>query len=384
MQQFQRHYYPLMLSLGVFILWLSSCRPLDKDPYFPYEYKPTIYVTSNNEILYAIDPETQKYKWKFKLDGEAVSTPIVIGDEVWIGTLKGTMHKIRKHDGVDAGQKSMEPIVGTPLYYKNQFLYITHGKEIVAYDMSKVPEEILWTASTNGNIVSSPTIHTIDGLTGEFVFVSSTDNTVRAYHYFTGALLWTYTPNLPGSFVSSPCVNNDSFLYVGNDNGHIYALYTYNGTTKWTHQTHEQVQSSPIQVGGNVLVGSNDRRLYSVDSATGLLRWIVNTEERVVSTPAFYNQFVYFGSHDNNLYCVDIIDGSIRWKLKTAGIIKSSPLIHQGRVYFTSYDRQLYCVDAETGTVIWFHGIHGQSESSPIYDDKNGMIVPPISGAYPY
>jgi outer membrane protein assembly factor BamB len=198
-------------------------------------------------------------------------------------------------------------------------------------------------------------------------------------------VLWTFTPGEAGAFYSSPCVVNDSFAYVGNDNGKVYAINTLNGTQKWSFVTGAQVRSSPIQIGGNVLVGSDDRNFYSVDSATGLLRWKVQTGDAIQSSPVVFNQNVYFGSYDSKFYCIDIIDGEVKWSVPTQALIKSSPVYFNGDIYFGGYDKLLYRLDATTGAqrVTPFR-VNGQMATSPVIDAVSTVYVPSISGDYRY
>lgn len=55
-------------------------------------------------------------------------------------------------------------------------------------------------------------------------------------------------------------------------------IYTGSGVpklsgVKWKFQTGGEVVSSPAVVGGVVYVGSNDGRMYAIDGASGTLKW---------------------------------------------------------------------------------------------------------------
>lgn len=367
----------LSLSTG-----LISCQKFSPDEPLPTPYTPTLFVSSDNQIVYALDPETGKRKWQASVDGAVKATPVVLGDALWVATLSGKLYKL----DLQYGKEMMDPvdlsgaITGTPLIYGGNLL-VPAGNRLVYVKADDITE--IWSYDNGAIIPTSPTSHNIAGIQENAIFIAGTDNKVVALTP-EGEEIWSYTPDDAGSFWSSPCVSNDSFLYIGNDNGNLYALRTQTGELHWRFAAMGRIQSSPIQIGGNVLVGSDDRNLYSVDSATGLLRWKIQTADRVVSSPIVYDQYVYFGSYDGKIYSVDIIDGTIDWETMSFGLIKASPVVYRGNIYVGSYDKNLFCLDAVDGKQRWVYNVEGQMETSPVIDSVGGAAIPSISGNYRY
>ncbi len=380
----RRRYWVLAASAIITLTGLNSCKDYSPDEPFPDVYSQSVFVSSNNQILYALDPVSGERKWKFPVSGEVQATPVLFNKNVYVGTVTGNLYRIDAQYGKQQTTRNFGvPIVGTPIV-KDNVMYVAAGNRLHAIDPNSLSDLPLITPfDIGGNIMSSPTIHNIAGVQSKAIFIAGMNNKVVALNPDL-TQIWEYTPADAGAFYSSPCVVNDSFLYIGNDNGKLYALYTQGGTEKWIFSTSGQVRSSPIQIGGNVLVGSNDRNLYSVDSSTGLQRWKVLTGDAVQSSPAVFNQYVYFGSYDGNLYCVDIIDGKTKWKMPTFGLVKSSPVIFKGDVYFGSFDKNLYRLDAMDGSQKFVFNINGQMVTSPIIDSIGGAAVPSISGDYRY
>jgi outer membrane protein assembly factor BamB len=146
---------------------------------------------------------------------------------------------------------------------------------------------------------------------------------------------------------------------------------------QWTFHTHGEVFSSPAIVAGVVFIGSNDGSLYAIDQETGLQKWSFHTDARVPSSPAISNGLVYFGSYDGNFYAVDAATGKLQWKFRNAGerryaathlhgslpvgeampdpfdVYLSSPAVWNGAVYFGSGDGKIYALDAVTGALKW-------------------------------
>ena len=65
---------------------------------------------------------------------------------------------------------------------------------------------------------------------------------------------------------------------------------------KWSYTTGGGVESSPAVANGVVYVGSDDGNLYALDASTGALLWSYTTGDIVFSSPAVANGIVYFGS----------------------------------------------------------------------------------------
>lgn len=361
-----------------------SCKEHSPDLPLPDTYTPTLFVGNNNQFVYALDPVSGEEKWKLHLSGEVHATPVLYGGFIWVASKNGTLYKIEKQQGKILAEKDFgAEIIGTPYGY-DRYLLVPAGNSLNALDVTDM--DVKWTQDIGAPIKASPTSHTvnhIDKVDYPVIFIAGTNNKVYALRN-DGSIIWQHAPAENGSFFSSPCVVNDSFLYIGNDNGIMYALHTVDGSLKWKFTTGGMIKSSPIQVGGNVLFGSHDRNFYSVDSASGQLRWKVPTSDVVQSSPSFFNQNVYFGSHDQNMYCVDIINGNVKWKMRTFGMISSSPLIYRGDIYFGSYDKNMYRLDANTGQQKFTFNINGQMFCSPIIDSVGGAAVPSISGSYRY
>lgn len=186
--------------------------------------------------------------------------------------------------------------------------------------------------------------------------------------------LWKF--KTAGSVFSSPAVSGQ-FVYVGSTDGSIYAVNRADGSQRWKFDTRGPVNSSPAVRNGVVYAASLDGKFYAIDAATGEERWSFTTEgERrftapgihgaiprtemmadpfdvFLSSPAFSNGMVYFGSGDTYVYALDAATGAPRWKFKTGDVVHASPAISNGVLYIGSWDRNMYALDAATGKELW-------------------------------
>lgn len=199
-----------------------------------------------------------------------------------------------------------------------------------------------------------------------------------------------------GSITSSPAIGPDGTIYVGSDDGKVYAVQP-NGTKKWEFETGGAVSSSPaVGYFGGVLriyVGSEDKKVYAIDS-DGKEQWKFETGGIISSSPAISNSgIIYVGSEDNKVYAIKV-DGTAvggEWPFVTEGKVTSSPAVgSDGIIYVGSDDHKLYAIKS-TGKQNWvFPNSTAAISSSPaigsdgtIYvgsEDKNVYAIDPANG----
>jgi outer membrane protein assembly factor BamB len=185
---------------------------------------------------------------------------------------------------------------------------------------------------------------------------------------------WTF--HTQGEVISSPAIVN-GVVYVGSNDGNLYAIDQQTGSQKWKFPTGARVTSSPAVANGLVYFSSYDGNFYAIDAATGKLQWkFRNAGERryagthlhgllpegesmpdpfdfYLSSPAVWHGAVYFGSGDGNIYALDAARGSLKWKFKTGDVVHASPAIVDGKLYIGSWDSYFYALDAATGKELW-------------------------------
>jgi len=175
----------------------------------------------------------------------------------------------------------------------------------------------------------------------------------------TGKLIWTAQSSyaidgvynyVTTPFVSSPIAYNGK-VFIGSNDGKLYALNKNTGEKIWSFQTEGSVVSSPIVYKDTVFFGSWDGKLYALSVDNGEIKWSLATGWGVVSTPIVLDETVYFGSLDNNFYAVDIENGEIKWFFTAEAAIQSSPLIYGGLIFFGCDG--VYVLNASTGKLIW-------------------------------
>jgi len=163
--------------------------------------------------------------------------------------------------------------------------------------------------------------------------------------------LWTF----PGDFSNSSPTIAGNTIYIGSNDGHLYAIDAQHGNKLWAYNANSPIASSPAVVEGTVYFGTEDGFFHAVNIANQQLRWSpFSTTSNIAGFPAVVKGVVYFGSADFYLYALNASDGTPLWKFKTQGAIISSPAVVNDIVYIGSGDGNLYAHDAlKGGPPLW-------------------------------
>ena len=226
--------------------------------------------------------------------------------------------------------------------------------------------QVKWKSATGfyqGAPVSSPAV--VNGV----VYVGSDDGNVYALNASTGAKLWSSATEQP--VYSSPAVA-DGVVYVSSNDGDVYALNAGTGATLWTYTTQNFLDSSLTVGNGIVYVGAADNNVYALSASSGALLWSYATQGSVESSPALVNGVLYVGSDDGNVYALNARTGALLWSSITAYDVMSSPAVANGKVYVGSEDFNVYALNASTGAKLWSYTTNGAVISSPAV--ANGIV----------
>jgi outer membrane protein assembly factor BamB len=417
------------LSCAIAALFFTACKKkFSSDNPLPTSNYPSVVISSDNNIVYGIDPTTGKPNWQYSMPNNTGSTspafkpsPLVYHNAVYmVSAATDTIYKLDANTGklikkLLVTGNPFFTMIATPIADNNLLYLATTNDTLYAIDTGTGAIKWKFGAQDNSSFNSSPVILNnniyVATVGAGIIGAGSVNGHVYCLDKSNGPDLnnqpiWDY----PGqgvvsnaSFISSPAISAP-YIYVGSaSDSNMYCIYLTPppplptpppvplvGVARWTYKTGGNILSSPTCYAGICIFGSNDFYVYCLDTnlvsimrpSTSNFRWKFRTNGQVKSSPIISNQVVYAGSFDYNLYAINIINGQKKWAYQTKALIKSSPIPYNGRVYVGSYDNYLYAVDTAMGILKWSFYVNGNIECSPAINDLSGtnQINSGISG----
>jgi len=161
-------------------------------------------------------------------------------------------------------------------------------------------------------------------------------------------VLWKFEIEEP---ITSTAAIVNGVVYVGADDGKLYALDLATGKKRWQYAVDdgEMIRSSPTVHGGTIFVGDSLGVMHAVDASTGKKKWTYQTDGEIISSANVYKDRIVFGSYDGSVYCLKMADGSLAWKFETGGRVHGTPGLAGRYALVAGCDEDLHVLDMDTG-----------------------------------
>lgn len=219
-----------------------------------------------NGIVYALDATTGDHVWEFPTEGKIWSTPEVLGDTLFIGSLDKKLYALDTATGVKK-----------------------------------------WVFDTQGAITAPPLVH------DNTVYIGSFDRNLYALDAATGREKWRFS-EAKNWFWAKPMMK-DNTIYAGNLDGKVYVLDTGSGNRLAEIDLGGPVNSSPVLVG-NLIIAANEKGVvYSLNTETKEKRQLRDLAEKVDAPLAADGEVVYIHTGAGKLYAVNAQSGAELWSL---------------------------------------------------------------------
>jgi outer membrane protein assembly factor BamB len=322
--------------------------------------------------------ETNNIAWKVSIPGRGRSSPVVLGDRVWL-TFAVEQGVVRKRIGGDDMQTAEHVSLEVVCLDRAMGKILWRTK---LFDVAN-PDPVHWFNSwaTPTPVVEPGRLYCDFGTFG-----------TACLNAKTGNILWK--TQLPCDHQVGP--GSSSLLYKkllimvrdGREAQYVVALDTKTGKEVWKTDRPPIVASSPnlkksfvtpllVDTGGRTqLLAPTAHWMVSYDPATGRELWRVRHGEgfSIGSCPVFGNGTVYFstGCFKPYLWAVrvdgagDVTATHAAWKITRQVPIMSSPLLLGEALYWTSDDGMANCADAQSGEAYWQERMNEQHLASPL------------------
>lgn len=225
--------------------------------------------------------------------------------------------------------------------------YFSRISPVIAYDK-------LFTTSREGDVAA------LDPKTGDEIWsvdLSDIDNQTGFFESSKPAL------------ISGGPVAGISKIFLGSENGKIYALDAETGKLEWQSSIKGEVLAAPAIDSGVLVVNSSSGVMKAYNASTGEELWKIDQDTpaltlRGISAPAISSGGVFIGTPDGNLSVYILENGQQGWTVpvgEPSGStefervidVDSSPVIYGDKVYSISSRGNLVAVELRTGQIAW-------------------------------
>ena len=262
-------------------------------------------------ILYCIDFESRKLRWKMETGDTIQAAPAVSNGKVFIGS---------------------------------------GDKHFYALDLKT--GEKLWSIEGGDKFSSAASVVSAPDGSGEWVLVNGYDGITRCLRASDGSEVWTYKTN---DFINgTPAVIDGRLIAFGGCDSVIHVIDLADGKLVNKIVTDAQITNSVATIGTTVYSGNHANQLVAAEADADQPAWIYEAGSFPFFTaPAVDDMNVYLGSRDKSLHAVKRADGTRAWTFKTGGRVESSPLAFDDGIVFGSSDGRLYAANLADGTEFW-------------------------------
>jgi outer membrane protein assembly factor BamB len=296
----------------------------------------TVFVGSQKGELVALSLDNGSVYWKFSTGNPiGESSPAYGNGVVYIGDLGGWLNALNASDGRKLWAfKTNGEIKSSPVVIGDQVLIGSYDEHL--YSLNARTGAMRWKFKTNGPVHSTP------GIADGMAFIAGCDELFRAIRISDGKQVFNVSS---GAYTgASPALRGGAAFYGTFDN-EVLSVNLGLKEIAWRYEHPERkfpFYSSAAVTSTRVVVGGRDKMVHGITLA-GKAAWTFMTRARVESSPAIAGERVFVGSNDGRFYVLSLSNGAKLWEFSAGAPLSASPAIANGRIVIGSQDGRLYC-----------------------------------------
>lgn len=323
-------------------------------------------------------------KWKFNTNSESVDIPTADDEHVYFGDENGFLHAVEIESGKEKWSFKLETYQNIPLVTEKIVLYISD----VLYAIDKFTGQEVWRFQLEQQYnvgCFTPVLH------NEVIYFSDSEF-LYAVNLSTGTEKWRYKAS-KGFLSNFPAVTTNA-VYISDEQGVLHAVDHKMGQTLWTAKIGEirekedgswtpVLGSNPVIKEGVIYIATWEPALFAFDEITGRLIWKkeLETKTKLFIGPSITNNKLIclaFAPY-HQLYALNSSNGNEIWNFDPALEDKESKKTYatiggtsvaKDVVYFG--DRStVYAIDVNTGQKLWDFKVY-EPVTDPII--SNGIV----------
>lgn len=296
-----------------------------------------VYVGCEDGVFHALDFDTGRERWTFKTDDVPIKSSALVHDGlVMFGDDDGILHALEAESGAQRWSfKSAGKIISSPVIVGDRVLVGSY--DAFLYCLNVEDGAVVWKYETAGYVHGTP------GVTGEFALAAGCDELMHVVSVADGKKVREIS--LDAASGTSAAIVGDR-VFVGTYGNQVLGVDWAKGEILWRFENKDRAfpfMGSAAVTDEAVYIGGRDKLMHAFDPGTGKEFWSHRTRGRIDSSPVVVGDRIYFGADDGVVYGLKRSDGEEVWRFEAGGGISASPAVADGRMVIGTMDGALYC-----------------------------------------
>lgn len=280
---------------------------------------PLICMTSNGHI-----------QWQKWLDGDAICSPIVYKDDLFIATLSGTLYRINKDDGEILACSKLNATSLPVIHDDKVFIAMRNEKNNIVYESIAILDHKTLKFIKEINSVSAPYLNADIQRNSELNSLSTELDAGNGFFgtpITAGGLLASANTGLSNvsslqSFLGSIVLPYNNYIICNIGEG-LYCLNPKDGSVIWKTKLSAynkskggRMNTAPIRAGNQLIIVSLVGDVQLFDIKTGKLTKTYSIQREVRNQPIVSNGRIFIPTMSGELHCIETGDKSIDgWRM---------------------------------------------------------------------
>ena len=270
----------------------------------------TVYIASTDNNLYSFNANgISNTGWPVSLGAEATASVAVDAHgTAYIGTSNGIFQAVTLSGEVSWGFNVGGAVYASAAISPDNTLYIVNENgRIFAFDLNTLtPSSVQysWVYDLNEAVYSSPALDDLGSL-----YITTFDgNLIKLEDTGSAAQeIWRYS--IGTEILSSPVIGSDYTIYFGANDSSTYAV-DVNGEEIWTSTgVMGEIKSTPALAESGtaydrLYIGSDDGYLYALSLIDGSITWKYNAQSPIQCPILFSDATIYFGTQTGDVIAI--------------------------------------------------------------------------------
>ncbi len=298
----------------------------------------TVYLGDLDGSLFALNLDTGKVLWEYKVEIGFVTAPAVKDDQIYIGDIDGIFYCLDLKGELVWKHQTNAEINSSANFYGSNVLFGSQDTKLYALD--KKTGKVAWELETADQVRCSATV--VDNR----AFVAGCDGGLHIIDLDTGKEVSSVDIQSPTGV--TPAVMRDT-VFVGTEQAGFFAIDWKTAKVKWTFAAEDgaTIRSCPAVTNGYVVFGAQDRTVYALDPETGAELWSTTLKSSIDSSPVIVGERVFIAATDGRLYSIGLASGEILWEKQLNGGVIGSPAVAFGRLVVATDRGVVYCLGSK-------------------------------------